>query len=195
MEGRESLCPVCVETSVTCELGTFEKMESHDETGCQAPEGPILCINNCGFFGSAATMNMCSKCHKDIILNQQQAQLAASSIESIVNGNSSGNGKEPVVAGAVDVQAAPVEVKIISTEPSTASSKPSEMKANEGPSRCTACRKRVGLTGFGCRCGDLFCAIHRYSDKHDCPFDYRTAARDAIAKANPVVKAEKLDKI
>ncbi|KAB5519477.1 hypothetical protein DKX38_023796 [Salix brachista] len=174
---------------------TFEKMESHDETGCQAPEGPILCINNCGFFGSAATMNMCSKCHKDIILNQQQAQLAASSFESIVNGNSSRNGKEPVVAGAVDVQAAPVEVKIISTEPSSASSKPSEMKAKEGPSRCTTCRKRVGLTGFGCRCGSLFCAIHRYSDKHDCPFDYRTAARDAIAKANPVVKAEKLDKI
>ncbi|KAF9664703.1 hypothetical protein SADUNF_Sadunf16G0045800 [Salix dunnii] len=170
-------------------------MESHDETGCQAPEGPILCINNCGFFGSAATMNMCSKCHKDIVLNQQQAQLAASSFESIVNGNSSRNGKEPVVAGAVDVQAAPVEVKIISTEPSSASSKPSELKAKEGPSRCTTCRKRVGLTGFGCRCGNLFCAIHRYSDKHDCPFDYRTAARDAIAKANPVVKAEKLDKI
>ena len=170
-------------------------MESHDETGCQAPEGPILCINNCGFFGSAATMNMCSKCHKDIILNQQQAQLAASSFESIVNGNSSRNGKEPAVAGAVNVQAAPLEVKIISTEPSSASSKPSEMKAKEGPSRCTTCRKRVGLTGFGCRCGSLFCAIHRYSDKHDCPFDYRTAARDAIAKANPVVKAEKLDKI
>jgi aminoglycoside phosphotransferase len=37
--------------------------------------------------------------------------------------------------------------------------------------------------------------VHRYSDKHDCPFDYRTAGKDAIAKANPVVKAEKLDKI
>ncbi|CBI29889.3 unnamed protein product, partial [Vitis vinifera] len=136
-------------------------MESHDETGCQAPEGPILCINNCGFFGSAATMNMCSKCHKDLALKQEQAKLAASSIGSIVNGSSSGNGKEPI----------------------------------EGPNRCTACRKRVGLTGFNCKCGNLFCAVHRYSDKHDCPFDYRTAARDAIAKANPVVKAEKLDKI
>ncbi|KAG6769241.1 hypothetical protein POTOM_024859 [Populus tomentosa] len=188
----------CLNQSLHLLSWTFEKMESHDETGCQAPEGPILCINNCGFFGSAATMNMCSKCHKDIILKQQQAQLAASSIESIVNGNSSGNGKEPVVAVAVavDVQSAPVEVKIISTEPSSAaSSKPSEMKAKEGPSRCTSCRKRVGLTGFSCRCGNLFCTVHRYSDKHDCPFDYRNAARDAIAKANPVVKAEKLDKI
>jgi hypothetical protein len=37
--------------------------------------------------------------------------------------------------------------------------------------------------------------MHRYSDKHECKFDYRAAAMDAIAKANPVVKAEKLDKI
>ncbi|RVX09707.1 hypothetical protein VitviT2T_012948 [Vitis vinifera] len=172
-------------------------MESHDETGCQAPEGPILCINNCGFFGSAATMNMCSKCHKDLALKQEQAKLAASSIGSIVNGSSSGNGKEPIVAGTVDVQAGPVEVKAISAEASNDSSSNQiiESKVKEGPNRCTACRKRVGLTGFNCKCGNLFCAVHRYSDKHDCPFDYRTAARDAIAKANPVVKAEKLDKI
>ena len=68
-------------------------------------------------------------------------------------------------------------------------------KAKEGPNRCATCRKRVGLTGFNCRCGNMYCALHRYSDKHDCQFDYQTAARDAIAKANPVVKAEKLDKI
>ncbi|GMP89555.1 hypothetical protein CsSME_00041081 [Camellia sinensis var. sinensis] len=75
----------------------------------------------------------------------------------------------------------------------SSSSQSSEVKVKEGPNRCNTCRKRVGLTGFSCRCGNLFCAVHRYSDKHECPFDYRTAARDAIAKANPVVKAEKLD--
>ena len=170
----------------------------HDETGCEAPEGPILCVNNCGFFGSAATMNMCSKCHKDLVLKQEQAKLAASSIENIVNGSSSSsNGKEPVVAGSVDVSIGSVEPKVISTQVSCApaSSEGVEAKVKEGPNRCNSCRKRVGLTGFNCRCGNVFCAVHRYSDKHDCPIDYRTAARDAIAKANPVVKAEKLDKI
>ncbi|CAN6892750.1 unnamed protein product [Brassica oleracea var. botrytis] len=32
----------------------------YDNKGCQSPpEGPKLCINNCGFFRSDATMNMC----------------------------------------------------------------------------------------------------------------------------------------
>lgn len=169
----------------------------HDKAGCQAPpEGPILCINNCGFFGSAATMNMCSKCHKDMMLKQEQAKLAASSIGSIVNGSSSSGGNEPpATAVGVDVQSTPVEPKPISVPLFGSGSHSEEAKPKEGPKRCTSCNKRVGLTGFNCRCGNLFCAVHRYSDKHDCPYDYRTAARNAIAKANPTVKAEKLDKL
>ncbi|CAL9195112.1 unnamed protein product [Musa hybrid cultivar] len=178
--------------------GDFQPLKvRHDETGCRAPEGPILCINNCGFFGSAATMNMCSKCHKDMILKQEQAKLAASSIDSLVNGSGSGSGKEPVVSGNADVAVGSVESKAISAQPPDVlgSSEAGEAKAKEGPNRCSTCRKRVGLTGFSCRCGNLFCAAHRYSDKHDCQFDYRKAAQAAIAKANPIVKAEKLDKI
>ncbi|XP_064032297.1 AN1-type zinc finger protein 5-like isoform X2 [Pogoniulus pusillus] len=75
----------------------------------------------------------------------------------------------------------------------------SEEKASELPkpkkNRCFMCRKKVGLTGFDCRCGNLFCGLHRYSDKHNCPYDYKTEAAAKIRKENPVVVAEKIQRI
>lgn len=50
-------------------------------------------------------------------------------------------------------------------------------------------------TGFDCRCGNLFCAIHRYSDMHACPYDYKAEAAEKIRKENPVVVAEKIQKL
>ncbi|KAF3815941.1 hypothetical protein GH733_016046, partial [Mirounga leonina] len=81
------------------------------------------------------------------------------------------------------------------TQPSPSVSQPStsqsEEKAPELPkpkkNRCFMCRKKVGLTGFDCRCGNLFCGLHRYSDKHNCPYDYKAEAAAKIRKENPVV--------
>ncbi|XP_010156773.1 PREDICTED: AN1-type zinc finger protein 5-like [Eurypyga helias] len=61
--------------------------------------------------------------------------------------------------------------------------------------RCLVCRKKVGLTGFDCRCGNFFCGLHRYSDEHGCPYDYKAEAAAKIRKENPVVVAEKLQRI
>jgi len=49
------------------------------------------------------------------------------------------------------------------------------------PSRCMSCKKKVGLLGFHCRCGGTYCEKHRYSDKHDCTFDYKAHGRDQVS--------------
>lgn len=58
--------------------------------------------------------------------------------------------------------------------------------------RCHKCSKKIGLTGIQCRCNDHFCGAHRYPEEHHCPFDYRTKAREELAKANPRVTATKV---
>ncbi|NWT33066.1 ZFAN5 protein, partial [Cardinalis cardinalis] len=86
------------------------------------------------------------------------------------------------------------------TEPENAEPTPEEQdksldKPKQKKNRCFMCRKKVGLTGFDCRCGNLFCGLHRYSDKHNCPYDYKAEAAAKIRKENPVVVAEKIQRI
>ncbi|PSN41714.1 AN1-type zinc finger protein 6 [Blattella germanica] len=73
--------------------------------------------------------------------------------------------------------------------------KDSDKEGKKKKNRCAVCRKKVGLTGFECRCGGLFCAVHRYSDKHNCTFDYREMGAQEIRRNNPVVVGEKIQKI
>merc|ERR1719334_1597847 len=67
--------------------------------------------------------------------------------------------------------------------------KDGEKDGKKKKNRCLSCKKKVGLTGFTCRCGGLFCSIHRYSDKHECGFDYKALGAEEISKSNPVVVA------
>ncbi|XP_063289685.1 AN1-type zinc finger protein 4 [Pelobates fuscus] len=61
---------------------------------------------------------------------------------------------------------------------------------------CFFCRKKTGLaTSFDCRCGNNFCATHRYAETHNCSYDYKTAGRQYLQEACPVVTAPKLPKI
>ena len=53
----------------------------------------------------------------------------------------------------------------------------------------------ISCLGFECRCGNVYCGLHRYSDKHDCSFDYKADGRAKISKDNPVVVGSKIQKI
>ena len=51
----------------------------------------------------------------------------------------------------------------------------------------------IGLLGFQCKCEYYFCAEHRYSDKHECAFDFKTQARKSLEKQNPVIAPSKME--
>lgn len=103
-----------------------------------------------------------------------------------------GRSEEILMAGPVD-----------STEGANGSASTENVYAEEASgaqliavaNRCSGCHRKVGLTGFRCRCGELFCGKHRYSDRHDCSFDYKTAGRITISRDNPLVRASKIVRI
>lgn len=43
------------------------------------------------------------------------------------------------------------------------------------PKRCAlpGCKKRLTLTDFDCKCGMRYCTSHRYSESHNCAYDYK----------------------
>jgi len=61
--------------------------------------------------------------------------------------------------------------------------------------RCTKCKVNVGVIGFPCRCGGIFCSTHRYANEHTCSFDYKEHGAEEIRKNNPQVVGEKIQKI
>lgn len=171
----------------------------------QQANTPTLCANGCGFFSNPASNGMCSKCYRDLMAEQERTEKS----QELLAGAGSADPGFGAPAAQLAAPALPAAVALASAAPAVAVARAAEATpaaAGEAPgeedrpvqkntNRCFSCSKRVGLTGFKCRCGYVFCATHRYAEKHACPFDYKAAGRQSLAKANPLVAASKLEKL
>ncbi|KAK9065420.1 hypothetical protein SSX86_016803 [Deinandra increscens subsp. villosa] len=151
------------------------------------PETMTFCVNNCGVVGNPATNNMCQNCFNATTSTTSSSSSQRTRTRSSPLRSPSRRGE------SLDLVVGETAVELHEELKDSKRKEPVAVKKEV--SRCSGCRKRVGLTGFRCRCGDLFCAEHRYSDRHDCSYDYKTAGREAIARDNPVVKAAKIVRI
>lgn len=96
--------------------------------------------------------------------------------------------REEAEQQAAAVKASEVVVPAASSAAAAAASSGAGAPAEDKPikkkpkkrNRCECCRKKVGLLGFDCRCGGVFCGAHRMASAHSCTFE---AQRKAEQKA------------
>lgn len=186
---------------------------------------PTLCKNGCGFFSSIDSKGFCSVCYKEYLKKEaanantnteesakneevpvevasamSQLTLKEEEQEQEKEQQKSADGAGSVVLPILEestsetTAAASVSSSISSDQPDAPEEKePKDTKKKKN--RCMSCKKKLGLTGFSCRCGGLYCAIHRYSDKHECNFDYKAMGEKEISENNPLIVAQKVAKI
>ena len=111
--------------------------------------------------------------------------------ESVASSQVNSTSVDKAIPETEDLQASVSETAQQASEEQSKSLEKPKQKKN----RCFMCRKKVGLTGFECQCGNVYCGVHRYSDVHNCSYNYKADAAEKIRKENPVVVGEKIQKI
>lgn len=165
------------------------KKQQETKTRMEGKAGDVrrLCKLSCGFFGSPATEGLCSLCYKKAL---KRTRLFPTTPSSDTKGEPS------VAAGETGAPSLPEELAArICPEVPTESAKEEKNQTKTKRNRCYVCRRKIGLTAIECRCGGIFCGLHRYSETHGCSFDYKSMGAGEITSNNPLIVKDKIKKL
>jgi len=109
--------------------------------------------------------------------------------------------EQPAAKATASTDATMAAAEITPASSSVGAVRPAEEAPQEEPpkkvqantSRCWTCNRKIGLLGFQCKCEYYFCSEHRYSDRHECAFDYKAQGKQLLTKANPTIAPAKMD--
>ncbi|XP_055463179.1 AN1-type zinc finger protein 3 isoform X2 [Meriones unguiculatus] len=182
----------------------------------KAPSLPPRCP--CGFWGSSKTMNLCSKCFADFQKKQPDDDSTPSTSNSqsdlFSEETTSDNSNTSITTPALSPsqQSLPTELNVASASTEEYSQSENEASPVKRPRllenterteessrskqksrrRCFQCQTKLELVQQelgSCRCGYVFCMLHRLPEQHDCTFDHMGRGREEA-----IMKMVKLDR-
>ncbi|XP_077115207.1 AN1-type zinc finger protein 4 [Ranitomeya variabilis] len=177
----------------------ISKMEARDMTELvnKASKEPMGSLNNFGFFASLArstsrddlnSSNNPGRLRNHLIAPPTTLQEEAISLHDSLN---IFNTPHRVGQNVINTSCGRGTVEATHLFPPVKS-----VRTKKATKHCFLCGKKTGLaTSYECRCGNNFCATHRYAETHSCTYDYKTAGRRYLQESNPVITAPKLPKI
>ncbi|XP_063095474.1 AN1-type zinc finger protein 3 isoform X2 [Cavia porcellus] len=182
----------------------------------KAPSLPPRCP--CGFWGSSKTMNLCSKCFADFQKKQPDDDSTPSTSNSqsdlFSEETTSDNNNTSITTPTLSPSQQPLPTELNVTSPSKEEYSQSENEASpvkrprllestersedtsrskqKSRRRCFQCQTKLELVQQelgSCRCGYVFCMLHRLPEQHDCTFDHMGRGREEA-----IMKMVKLDR-
>ncbi|XP_023576079.1 AN1-type zinc finger protein 3 isoform X2 [Octodon degus] len=182
----------------------------------KAPSLPPRCP--CGFWGSSKTMNLCSKCFADFQKKQPDDDSTPSTSNSqsdlFSEETTSDNNNTSITTPTLSPSQQPLSTELNVTSPGKEEYSQSENEASpvkrprllesterseevsrskqKSRRRCYQCQTKLELVQQelgSCRCGYVFCMLHRLPEQHDCTFDHMGRGREEA-----IMKMVKLDR-
>ncbi|KAI1280873.1 AN1-type zinc finger protein 6 [Halotydeus destructor] len=140
---------------------------------------PLLPAAGCSLGTQIPSIGMSTHLSSPVVDISTLSEQSVSNLDTAATGASPSVTSVPSIAPLVESQ----------------SEQPKLAEKKKKKTRCTKCKVNVGVIGFPCRCGGMFCSVHRYANEHSCSFDYKEHGAEEIRKNNPQVVGEKIQKI